>query len=83
MTSLWKNRKLQEWFKSPEVQSAMLGDKADLNPSETLGTSETFIVVPTAEFNAFYILLHIYNHEFSEGVGLRQLMDYYFVLCET
>ena len=34
----------------------------------------------TLEFNRIYILLHIYRHLFGEGVGLRQIVDYYFVL---
>lgn len=34
----------------------------------------------TIEFNRFYILLHIYRHLFFEGIGLRQIIDYYFVL---
>lgn len=38
------------------------------------------ISVPTLEFNRVYILVHIYRHLFSEGIGLRQLMDYYAVL---
>ena len=33
-----------------------------------------------AAFNRVYILSHIYRHLFDEGVGLRQLMDYYYVL---
>lgn len=40
------------------------------------------IVTPSSEFNAFYILLHCYHHMFESGLGLRQLMDYYFVLRE-
>lgn len=38
------------------------------------------IFVPTVEFNRYYILQHIYRHYFGEGIGLRQLLDYYYVL---
>ena len=38
------------------------------------------VSMPTAEFNRFYILQHIYRHLFGEGIGMRQLMDYYYVL---
>lgn len=75
MTNLFANKKLQEWFKSEKVQSAIIGGRATLANGEEL-------VVPTAEFNAFYILLHCYHHMFESGLGLRQLMDFYFVLKE-
>lgn len=35
---------------------------------------------PTSRFNAVYILSHIYMHYLFEGVGLRQIIDYYYVL---
>ena len=38
--------------------------------------------MPTTLFNAFYVLLHIYHHLFCEGIGLRQMMDYYYVLLQ-
>ena len=35
---------------------------------------------PTNRFNAVYLMMHIFRHVFHEGIGLRPLMDYYFVL---
>ena len=40
------------------------------------------LFVPTVEFNRYYILQHIYRHCFGEGIGLRQLLDYYYVLLQ-
>lgn len=38
------------------------------------------IHVPPRVFNAVYLLTHIYRHLFGEGIGLRQVVDYYFFL---
>ena len=38
------------------------------------------VAIPTDSFNAVYQLVHIYNHLFQEGIGLRQIVDYYFVI---
>lgn len=37
----------------------------------------------TIEFDLVYSLVHIYRHIFSEGIGLRQLMDYYYILAHS
>ena len=64
------NRRLQKFFKK-------YSEQVYNNPT---ATKEGEFPVPTALFNRIYILLHIYRHLFQEGIGLRQLMDYYFVL---
>ena len=38
------------------------------------------VTVPSLEMNRVFVLLHIYRHLFSEGIGFRQLMDYMMVL---
>lgn len=80
MTNLFRNRRLQRWLEREETKEMIFGGKADMKPSESLQSSETSITVPSLEFNAFYLMLHCYNHELSSGLGLRQLMDYYFLL---
>jgi hypothetical protein len=36
--------------------------------------------MPSLAFDRVFILMHCYNHMTGNGVGLRQIMDYYFVL---
>ena len=36
--------------------------------------------IPTPEFNIIYQLLHIYRHLIKEGIGMRQLLDYYMIV---
>ena len=66
------NRRMQKWFK--EVMDLQCSNVA------TLPDGYGEITVPTMSFNVIYILSHLYRHVFTEGIGLRQLIDYYYVL---
>lgn len=34
----------------------------------------------TVSFNAVYSLVHLYHHLMDEGIGMRQVVDYYYIL---
>ena len=68
MNSPCANRRLQKYFRSKAEEQ--FGHR-----SEALG-----FCVPTRRFDAVYMLIHIYRHVLDEGIGLRQLLDYYYVL---
>ena len=72
LDNLWKNKKLQRWLEEHKEEL--------LNTTEDLPDGAGSIPVPSPTFNSFYVLLHCYHHMFTEGLGLRQVMDYYFVL---
>lgn len=68
----WMNRRMQHWF--AEQAEKQFSNRTELPD----GTGS--ICIPTEEFNLIYQLSHIYRHLFSEGIGLRQMMDYYFII---
>lgn len=80
LLNLWKNRRLQKWFRKHQNAIFNANDNLDLNSNTDRTNDTNGFVTPTVEFNVFYILLHIYRHFLYEGVGFRQIIDYYFVL---
>ena len=69
----WHDRKLQKYYERVKEEQfshrVMLGEQGE-------------IAIPTVEFNLIFQLTHIYSHLMNEGIGLRQLVDYYYVLCD-
>ena len=62
-----RNHRLQKWFKNQF--DVCLQNKCQLG-----------FPVLTSSVNVVYQLVHLYRHVFEGGIGLRQLMDYYFAL---
>ena len=64
--------RLQKWFRR----------NADLQCSHIVRLPEGAgdIAIPTTAFNVVYQLTHLYHHFFDEGIGMRQIIDYYYVV---
>lgn len=72
MNCYFTNKRLQRFFER-EKREQFLNKR-------TIDGCDGYINAPTNLFNRIYILLHIYRHLFQEGIGMRQLLDYYYVL---
>ncbi len=66
------NRRLQQWFRQMWPQEQ---ENRQALPEEAGSVS-----VSTPAFNRVFIAVHIYRHLLDEGIGLRQVLDYYYVL---
>ena len=66
--------RLQKWFRR----------NADQQCSHIVGLPDGAgdIAIPTTAFNVVYQLTHLYHHFFDEGIGMRQIIDYYHVVCD-
>ena len=66
------NARLQKWFKrNADLQCLNVVSLPD-------GIGE--IAIPTTAFNVVYQLTHLYHHFFDEGIGMRQIIDYFLVV---
>lgn len=71
MYNPFTNRKLQRFFRDHAEEQFD-------NKDEKVGFA--FL---TIGFNLVYSLIHINRHIFEEGIGLRQLTDYYYILTHS
>ena len=72
MNNILNHVRLQKWFRR----------NADLQCSNVVGLPDGAgdIAIPTSPFNVVYQLCHLYHHFFDEGIGMRQIIDYYYVV---
>ena len=72
MNNILYHVRLQKWFRR----------NADLQCSHIVGLPDGAgdIAIPTSPFNVVYQLCHLYHHFFDEGIGMRQIIDYYYVV---
>ncbi len=69
------NRRLQRWFRQHASKEC---DWGRIEGADAAG--QPSFPVSSLEFNVLFILVHILRHVLDEGIGMRQIVDYYFVL---
>ena len=72
MINPWMNKKMWKYF--DEVADEQFSHKV------TSPDGKYTFYMPTNYFNLFYQLDHIFRHLVIGGVGLRQIIDYYYLL---
>ena len=75
MNNPFYNRRLQRWYRERMAEQC----RHEVELPDGVGK----IPVPTWEFNVVYQLAHLMHHFFDEGIGLRQMMDYYYLVRKT
>ena len=71
MSNPFDNRRLKNYF---------MEHAEEMFSNPTIVTEEGEMRVPTTRVNMLFQLTHIYRHLFNEGIGFRQVMDYYYLL---
>lgn len=66
-----RNRRFKKWYEGQ--RNAQMENRVSIGDDIT-------IVCPDDSFNLVYLMAHMHRHFFTEGVGLRQFMDYYYAL---
>ncbi len=74
MNNLICNARLQKWF----LEKAEEQTRHQVELPEGAGR----INIPTNSFNRIFQMSHIFKHVIDEGIGLRQLLDYYYLLLQ-
>lgn len=62
----WFNHRLQEYFINESNKQCKIALDS--------------LSIPTAEFNMIFQMSHMMRHFLSEGIGLRHIIDYYYLL---
>ncbi len=61
------NHRLQKWFNAQATEQMVVNDELGFG-------------VPSVTFNAVYSLVHSFHHLIEEGLGLRHIVDYYYIM---
>ncbi|MBO5629066.1 MAG: nucleotidyltransferase family protein [Aeriscardovia sp.] len=72
LCNLINNKRIQKWI--DEHEEKQFGNDVEL--PEKMGR----ITIPTWDFNLIFQLSHMYRHVIQSGIGLRQIIDYYYLL---
>lgn len=75
LCSPFSDRKLQKWIRT--------NSETQFSNRVQLPEADGEVCISTIEFNVVQQMTHVMHHFFTEGIGLRQIVDYFYVLKNT
>lgn len=72
MNNMIHNARLQQWI--------IRNREEQFDHFVKLPETDKEVAIPTWDFNVVFQLAHIYGHVLQSGIGLRQIVDYYYLL---
>lgn len=71
------------WLYAPWYSRNLLKFISEEKDIQTNHLNEKGFCSPTIKFNLVYSMMHMFRHLFEEGIGLRQFMDYYYIILHS
>ena len=77
----WRPTVSSNWFVNRKLTAYFENERERQFSNRVRLPDKSEICTPTVDFQLVHAMLHIYGHFLYEGIGLRQMMDLYFVQC--
>jgi hypothetical protein len=71
------------WLYAPWYNKNLQIFIANEKSTQMQNLNEKGFCSPTVKFNLVYSMMHMFRHLFEEGIGLRQFMDYYYIIMNS
>lgn len=71
------------WLYAPWYNKSLLTFISNEKNAQMKNLNVKGFCSPTVRFNLVYSMIHMFRHLFEEGIGMRQFMDYYYIILHS
>ena len=78
---IFKDTEVEVHFHASKMYCPSSNEKLQKYLEENSPISDNaFLTYPSTKFNAVYCMSHMFHHYLEGGIGMRQMLDYYYIL---